>query len=248
MSRKIVIHPDYEHLRPFVEQLPIDFPTHGKVLQDRRNTIKTFEVNGTIINVKRFRIPIFINRIVYSFFRGSKASKAYYNSLEVIKRGFDTPHSIAYIEEYACGLLAYSYYISLQSPLSKEIRIFYSGPLEGNESFFKAFAHYSAALHEAGIYHQDYSPGNILFEEKEGKYDFCLVDINRMQFRSVTLESGCRNFERLFDNDDVYRFLALQYAEARKMDAGECIRLIFLYKNHFLRKDLRKERWKRLLS
>lgn len=39
------------------------------------------------------------------------------------------------------------------------MRELYFGPLTGNEDLLRAFARYTAALHEAGICHQDYSPG-----------------------------------------------------------------------------------------
>ena len=91
---KLILHPQFEHLRQFVEELPQRFSKEGEVLQDRRNTIKVFHVNGLDINVKRFRIPFFFNRIIYTFFRASKASKAYLNALEVLRRGFETPHCL----------------------------------------------------------------------------------------------------------------------------------------------------------
>lgn len=241
MKIKITIHPDYEYLREFIEELPGIFSSQGQILQDGRNTIKIFEANGIILNVKRFRIPIFINRVAYTFFRGNKASKAYYNSIEVNKRGFTTPSSVAFIEEFSSGLLSYSYYISLQCPYSKEIREYHKGPLQGNEAFFTAFAQYSASLHNAEIYHLDYSPGNILINEDNNHFEFCLVDINRMIFKPVSLKSGCQNFERLFNNDEVYIFLATEYAKARGMDVAECIKWINYYKDRFLKKDLRKD-------
>jgi serine/threonine protein kinase len=236
VHRKIIVNPKYEYLREFIEAIPVNFLHGGRMLQDKRNTIKVFEFNGLSLNVKRFRIPLFFNRFVYTFFRGTKASKAYYNSLEVIHRGFDTPESIAFVEEYRCGLLSYSYYISLQCPYSKEIRGFYFGPLKGNEDFFTAFAQYTAALHEAGIYHLDYSPGNVLIGSKEGKTHFSLVDINRMKFMPVSLRLGCRNFERMFDDDALYIFLATEYAKSRGMDVQECIQWTNHYKNKFLKR------------
>jgi serine/threonine protein kinase len=236
IHQKIVVNPKYEYLRKFVEDISEKFPHNGRVLQNRRNTIKVFELNGLAINVKRFRIPLLFNQFVYTFFRGTKASKAYHNSLEVISRGFDTPESIAFIEEYRFGLLAYSYYISLQCPYSQEIRDFYFGPLKGNEDFFTAFAQYTATLHEAGIYHLDYSPGNVLIGSKEGKCHFSLVDINRMKFIPVSLRLGCRNFERMFDNDELYIFLATEYAKSRNLDVQECIKWTNHYKNNFLKR------------
>lgn len=113
--RKIILNPQYKSLYTFIETLPQNFNAGGEIVQDRRNTIKKFKVNGLEINVKRYRVPIFINRIAYTFFRKSKACRAYNNAFEVIKRGFETPESIAYIEEFKGGLLHYSYYISLQA-------------------------------------------------------------------------------------------------------------------------------------
>lgn len=126
---KIVLNPEYKFLQQFVQDLPTRFASEGKVIQDKRNTIKVFEYKELEINVKRYRVPIFINRIAYRFFRKSKAVKAYFNSLEVRKRGFNTPESIACIETFRGGLLHYSYYISLQCPFHKEMRELYFGPL-----------------------------------------------------------------------------------------------------------------------
>ena len=131
---KIVLNPEYKFLQQFVQDLPTRFASEGKVIQDKRNTIKVFEYKELEINVKRYR-----------FFRKSKAVKAYFNSLEVRKRGFNTPESIACIETFRGGLLHYSYYISLQCPFHKEMRELYFGPLTGNEDLLRAFARYTAA-------------------------------------------------------------------------------------------------------
>lgn len=237
---KITVNPKYENLKDFIERVPQVFESEGRIVYKARNLIKVFEVDGISVNVKRYRKPILLNRIVYSFFRGTKASKAYYNALEVQKRGFLTPESIAYIEEYRSGLLSSSYYISLQSPFTKEIREYYWGPVQGNEDVYTQFAHYTAKLHEAGIYHVDYSPGNVLIGEKNGHYLFSLIDINRMKFASVDIEMGCHSFERMFNNDFVFELLATEYAKARGYDVNKCLELVFEYKDKFLLKVLKK--------
>ena len=66
--RKIILNPQYKSLYTFIETLPQNFNAGGEIVQDRRNTIKKFKVNGLEINVKRYRVPIFINRIAYTFF------------------------------------------------------------------------------------------------------------------------------------------------------------------------------------
>lgn len=233
---KIVLNPQYEKYRTFIEEIPAIFPHEGKTIQDKRNTIKVLERNGIFFNVKKFRIPLFINRIIYTFFRKTKTWRSYNYSMEINCRGFQSPEPVAYIEEYRVGLLSDSYYICLQAPYSQEIREFYFGPLEGYEDLFSAFARYTAALHEAGIYHKDYSPGNILIGKKDEKFDFYLVDTNRMRFGPVSLREGCRSFERLFDNDEVYEFIAKEYAIGRNLDIEECIQWTNYYKTRFLKK------------
>ena len=79
-----------------------------------------------------------------------------------------------------------------------------------------------AAMHEAGILHRDFSPGNILFEENAGGCRFSIVDINRMRFGRVSVERGCRNFARLWGQIGFFRILADEYAAARHADHEHC--------------------------
>ena len=55
--RKIILNPQYKSLYTFIESLPQNFNAGGEIVQDRRNTIKKFKVNGLEINVKRYRVP-----------------------------------------------------------------------------------------------------------------------------------------------------------------------------------------------
>ena len=40
---KIVLNPEYKFLQQFVQDPPTRFASEGKVIQDKRNTIKVFE-------------------------------------------------------------------------------------------------------------------------------------------------------------------------------------------------------------
>lgn len=55
-----------------------------------------------------------------------------------------------------------------------------------------AFAEFTARLHEAGILHLDYSPGNILYDKIGEEYHFSLVDINRMHLAKWILRKVVR--------------------------------------------------------
>ena len=63
------------HYRDFVLNIRIYFNQIETLLWDRRNKIKILPFEDEEIVVKSFKIPHIFNRIVYSFFRASKAKK-----------------------------------------------------------------------------------------------------------------------------------------------------------------------------
>ena len=240
---KIVINPKYEYLRDWIEQMPSFFEGSGEIVYKARNILKVFSLkNGMDVNIKRYRKPHFCNRVVYTFFRKSKASRAYNNTLKIAEKGFETAEAVAFIEIKQNGLLSDSYFISLQCHDVKEIRECHYGPLLGNENLLEAFARYSAALHDAGVYHLDYSPGNILYRNDNDKYTFILIDVNRMKFIPVSFDEGCKNFARLFVDDDIYQYIGKVYSESRRNTLGkdETARLIINYKNVFWKRKARQ--------
>jgi serine/threonine protein kinase len=248
---KTVINPKYAYLRDWIERIPCFFDREGEVIHNRRNVIRVFRLEGGMeLNVKKYGRPHLFNRIVYSFFRKSKACRAYYNTLRIAEKGFAVAESVAYMEINEGGLLSCSYYVSLQCSGVREMREYYSGPLAGNESLIDAFARYSASLHDAGIYHLDYSPGNILIREDTGEYTFILVDVNRMKFMPVNAAKGYRNFARLFDNDDIYERIGAVYSLSREKTSGvqKPARLIVKYKNRFIRSKMYMRRLKRFFG
>lgn len=195
---KIMINPKYEYLREYVERIPKDFETIGTVIHSGRNLIKMITVDGLDINVKRYTIPPLINRIAYAFFRPSKGKRAFVYPEKLLEKGFETPCPIAYIEETKMGLIGHSYFMSVQSPYRYNFCQFGNADIKSCEDVVTAFAEFTARLHEAGILHLDYSPGNILYDKIGEEYHFSLVDINRMHFGEVDIKKGCANFARLW--------------------------------------------------
>ena len=90
-----------------------------------------------------------------------------------------------------------------------------------------------AKLHEAEVYHADFSPGNVLYDRTEEGVKFSLIDINRMHFGPVSLKRGCANFSRLWGREAAFRLMAETYAESRHFDKAECLRWILYYRNRF---------------
>jgi hypothetical protein len=61
MARKIVINPEFEALRDFVESIPAKFAHEGRIIYDARNQIRVFTLpNGTEVNVKRYCVPMLL--------------------------------------------------------------------------------------------------------------------------------------------------------------------------------------------
>ena len=234
----IILNPTYELLRAWVEQIPVIFALQGKIIYDARNQIRFITApNGDEVCVKRFHAPRFLNRLVYTYFRAPKAQRAYENAIRLQQAGISTPEPIAYITEQKNGMLGESYLICRKSTLSRNFYEFRHHPLEGYEHIVRAFAQFTAGMHEKGILHKDYSPGNILFSiQSDGSVAFEIVDINRMQFDHVVgLDAACRNFCRLWGKEDFFVLLAQEYAKARGFDEEQCVRLTLRYWKRFWR-------------
>lgn len=241
MSKQIIIHPQYQHLEEFISQLPKIFLSTGTYIHDGRNKIKTWEVNGLKINAKRYRIPLFINRFIYYYFRKTKAERAYDYALKLQEKGINTPTPIAYIVEKQHGLLGYSYFISLQVDYSRRFYEFGTNPLtEENKKTLQEFGRYTAHLHQQEIYHQDYSPGNILFDIKNGHPEFCIVDINRMSFGPVSFQKGCANFARLWGSPEMFRIMAIAYAQSRGWNVEAVCQEVLKARQRYWQKAIRK--------
>lgn len=230
---KIILNPAFQSLKEFVENIPQTFEHQGRTIYKSRNEIKVFQVNGMEVNVKRYKRPIFINKIIYTFIRQSKGIRAYNYPIELLAKGIESPEPIAYIELKRWGLIDYSYFISVQSPYPNTLYSFGDATLEEYSEVAIAFAKFTAKIHDLGIYHQDYSPGNILYDKIDGEYHFSLIDINRMSFGEVDIKRGCANFARLWGPKELYVLITKEYAKARGLDEEECLKLVFQARDKF---------------
>lgn len=239
MQSTVVINEAWKMYHDFLCDIPRIF-SQGKTIFHKRNEIKVFEGFGpTLVNVKKYRVPIFINRIAYTLFRKPKAVRAYHNALRLQQAGVGTASPIGYFLSRRMGLLAESYFVSEQLDMDDTYdrgRM----PTEGQEDFYIALARYTAKIHTAGIYPKDYSPGNILYKVENGDFSFAMVDTNRMRFGTVTVEEGCANFARLWGRDSAFRLMAGEYAAARGADKETCIRWVMEQRARFWKKYARR--------
>jgi len=230
---KVIINPQYNRLNSFINKIPAIFQTEGKTIYAERNVLKTFSVEGLEVVVKRYKIPHIINRIAYTFFRLTKAERAYEYALKLQKLGVETPAPIAYIEQYSCGLLTYGYFISIFEKDYVDIRDLMDGTLK-NADLLKQLSLYIADFQSKGVLHLDMSPGNILYKKEEDKYCFTLIDINRMHFLpSMSDELRYKSFKRLSENKEVLTEIARDYALASHLNESESIKEIIKYSSEF---------------
>lgn len=209
---KYVINPAYkEKLEHFLCNIRGYFFDNHNTIHKARNELKIIAYDGIDTVVKSFKVPNLINRIVYTFFRDSKAKKSYDNALKI---GEFTPTPVGYIEFFRFGLLQESYFISEKFTYDFTIR----EPLldknfEDRENILRAFGHFTFLLHEKNIFHDDYSPGNILIKKHEDHYEFKIVDINRMKFFTFSRKDRAKNFAKLWAKDEDLRIIADEYTK-----------------------------------
>ncbi|CAA6820011.1 MAG: FIG00388958: hypothetical protein [uncultured Sulfurovum sp.] len=197
------------------------FNNASNSIHKARNEIKIIKYNNQEFIIKSFKIPHIINKIVYSFFRDSKAKKSYENSVKISNF---VPTPIGYIEFKKFGLIHDSYFVSeyfnydftIREPLLDE-------NFKNKEKILKLFANFSYQLHQKNIYHLDYSPGNILIKKEENAYIFKIVDINRMQFKTLSMDDRLENFSKLWAKDEDMRIIVKEYAKIINEEEKYCI-------------------------
>ncbi|MDR1877343.1 MAG: Kdo domain containing protein [Flavobacteriaceae bacterium] len=145
-----------------------------------RNIIKKIPYKSGFITVKSFKKPHLINKIVYRYFRKSKAQRSFEHGQKLLELGVLNPEPIAYIENSDILGITSSYYLSGYIPYDFTTREIYEQP--DVYECIKAYARFSYYVHTQGIYIKDNTPGNTLIVRKDNGYDMYLVDLNRMGF------------------------------------------------------------------
>ena len=229
----IVINPAYEHLRNWIVSLPEIFEHEGEIIYNDRNQIRTMKIGNQDVVVKRFRKPRFFNRIAYTLFRQPKAVRSYDNTQILQQRGINTPTPIAYIIEYSHGLIAQSYLITEKSKLTHTFYDFRDGITKGKEGLIEAMVDFTINMNNQGVFHLDYSPGNILYDNIDGKWTFDIIDINRMEFGKVSMQKGCSQYERLWGKRIFFEIIAKRYSEITKSDYTVCLEYIMAARSKF---------------
>jgi len=240
MSSKVEVNQAYPAFKNVLFNIKTLFSGRGETIHKARNELKVIELEGVQCVVKAFRVPNIINRFAYAYIRHSKAYKSFHNAVRLQELGVNTPEPIGYIEFYDNGLLEESYFISRHYAYEITMADVRDDDPVDKIAILQAFAAFTYDLHKKGVWHVDYSGGNILINREENGYAFSLVDINRMQFRSISGYEGLKNFNKMWFDEASLSIIAKEYADLGGLDETRAIEEILEHdrklKAHVLRR------------
>ena len=108
---KFKLNKKYNILSNQILNFITNFKNEGKYfVSGKRNTIKLFELENEVISIKSFKKPNIFNKIVYCYFRKSKARRSFEFASKLIEFKIGTPQPVAYFENYDFIGLKESYY------------------------------------------------------------------------------------------------------------------------------------------
>ena len=247
---KIVISNNYQRSKDKIVKLIKNFNLKGIHINDgKRNSIKVFDLNGKDVNIKSFKIPNTVNKIVYWFFRKSKAERSFEYASHLISNNIGTPFPIAFAENKLGLTFKDSYYVSEHLDCDLTFRELVTNPAYPNhEEILRAFTRFTFKLHEQKIEFLDHSPGNTLIQLNNGDYKFFLVDLNRMKFKKLNFEKRMKNFSRLTPKKEMIRVMANEYANLINKPETEVFEKMWFFTNQFQDKFQRKKELKKKLK
>ena len=216
MGKNFQIQKEFINIEHEVKSFINNFDVVGETIyKGNRNELKTHQIKQLTINIKRFKTPHLVNRIAYRWFRKSKAERSFLYAKMLLDKNVGTPKPIAYQENYNTFGLLQSYYVSVQQNHDLTFReLIHQPDYPNREEILRQFTAFTFHFHNQGVFFLDHSPGNTLIEKLGyGNYAFYLVDLNRMQFKTLTYEERLKNFARLSPTYNMVKIMADEYAK-----------------------------------
>jgi len=229
-----------------------NFRDSGVLFEEgKRNRIKVFKTDDLDINIKSFRKPKFFNKLIYRYFRKSKAKRSFEFACLLLEKGIGTPKPIAYYENFDLIGLKDSYYVSEHLNCDLTFRtIVDDSNYENHDLILRQFTRFSFLLHEKGVEFLDHSPGNTLIKKvAPDTYEFYLVDLNRMKFhQNLDFKTRMRNLSHLTLKREMVEVVSDEYAKLYGMDSSVVFEELWACTAEFKRKLIRKEKLKKQLN
>lgn len=244
---KKVIHPLYKTQQDKLDFFIAHFNTEGEDYGNQdRNSLKLFNLDGVTVNVKSFKVPNFINKIAYRFFKKSKAQRSFEYANKLQKLGIGTPQPIAYYENPTALVFKSSYYLSAHLDCNYTYRdLTFNFNIPNYETILRAFTRFTYTLHENNVNFLDHSPGNTLIKIENDTIDFYLVDLNRMRFETMSFEARIKNFAKLTTHKQMVEIMSDEYAKCINADYTKVFNLMWGYTEDFQMRYHRRRKLKK---
>lgn len=242
-SVKYEITENKKYFMPQLTSLPREFDRTGTVIFSARNVVKEINWDDEVVIIKSFKVPSGLRGLIYGRYRKSKAQRSFENSKELMNRRINTPAPIGFLECYANYKLTNSYYASekwnadftLREPL-------FIANFHKRTEILVSLGQFVWEMHKIGVYHRDFSSGNILIKEvTSGIWSFALVDVNRMEFRKLTLRERMRFFAPLWASDEDLTTIITSYFKASGEDPEVGLKTAIVYSNFYKKRAQLKE-------
>lgn len=210
-------HSNFLKYKTQIENCITHFSSSGKdFVIGKRNAIKLFELGNDMISIKSFKKPNIINKIVYRYFRKSKARRSFEFASKLMEMQIGTPQPVAFFEKHDIIGLNESYYACEHLENVFEFReIIENEAFENREFIIRKFTQFTFEMHEKGIEFLDHSPGNTLIRKNNDEnYSFFLVDLNRMQFHeTIDFKTRMKNLSKITPKKDMISVMSNEYAK-----------------------------------
>lgn len=225
VKTSVHIHKDYQQYKDFITAIPEHEYDVKKVYCNQRNVVELVSWGGVDFVIKRYRKPIFLNRVAYTFFRKGKAQRSYENANILLSLGISTAMPVAYITQKHFGLFHTEWFISLCVPnISLTEYKDHIKDEEEADKLWKGLAEFMLNAHLKKIFFRDNNSGNILVSKYDDSLHFSIVDINRLEKgRIPSLDKAMQSFDQL--GMDIRTLLSplTYYSQARGFDIERCM-------------------------
>ncbi|MCA1966254.1 MAG: Kdo domain containing protein [Flavobacterium sp.] len=249
---KYLIHNKFKDFQERIVFFIDHFLIEGKILVNgQRNIIKLFEFEEITLSIKSFKKPNLINKIVYRYFRKSKACRSFEFASKLMEMQIGTPQPVAFFENYDFIGLKDSYYVCEHLENVFEFReIVQNEAFENRDFIIRKFAQFTFEMHEKGIEFLDHSPGNTLIRKNnDGSYSFFLVDLNRMQFHeTMNFQTRMKNLSKITHKKDMIAVMSNEYAKLSGDDENTVFETMWKLTSDFQYRFHRKKRIKKKLK
>lgn len=246
------INSSYHNIEKQIINCVKNFNVLGELLvAGNRNTIKLFFVDDRLtLNVKSFKKPFIINQIIYGYLRKSKAKRSFEHAKILIDKGIGTPSPIAFSENNSLLGLLDSYYICEHIEADLTFRELVETEYPDSENILRQFIHFTYKLHKNGIDFKDHTPGNTLIKgNQDGKYQFYLVDLNRMNFhKTMSFKLRMKNLSKITPQKKMIEIMSNEYSKISNENESFIFETMWNFTENFQLKLARKKNLKKKLK